>query len=341
MMHVALPMKYLWRTSGNLTDSLRVLLVEALCKDIELMGNSNSIASQSVQLLELVGALPDILMLGVDGNGKIVLANELANSVLLGHKTKHQSVDQLIRLHQDWKETTDTAYHSSQEVTLNVHSQSDSAQLYIFRLPMDEDNSIVYAFIIDLGNKETADNKSLDMSMEHQTSIQAMNRIIGLANGLMKQEGSLQTQQLAKYIYDKAWSKKEAGQGSVLSKIKDLPPGYDLIDFNEIFAEVVNMERLGIDPNKMLIDTEAEPVIFFSHPQHLQTLFTELIKHFYQFAKKHPVTLSLKVKESQSGVIIRIEGQPLNSSGENLNVLASLHALNGSVELIEKIRMWL
>ena len=303
------------------------------------MGDSNSIASQSVQLLELVGALPDILMLGVDGNGKIVLANELANSVLLGHKTKHQSVDQLIRLHQDWKETTDTAYHSSQEVTLNVHSQSDSAQLYIFRLPMDEDNSIVYAFIIDLRDKETADNKPLDMSMEHQASIQTMNRIIGLANGLMKQEGSPQTQQFAKYIYDKAWSKKEAGQGSVLSKIKDLPPGYDLIDFNEIFAEVVNMEQLGIDTNKILIDTEAEPVIFFSHPQHLQTLFTELIQHFFQFAKHHPVTLSLRVKKSQSGVIIIVEGQPLNSSEEGFmkeSVLSPLDKLNGGVSLIEK-----
>lgn len=305
---------------------------------VDMMSDSNSIASQSVQLLEMVGTLPDVLMLGVDGNGKIVLTNELANSVLLGHKTKlvNQPVDQFIQLRKDWKETTYKEYFFSQEVTLKEQSENDSSQLNIFRLPTDEENSIQYAFIIDLGDKEATENKSLDLSMEHQASIQTMNRMIGLANGLMKQEGSPQAQQFAKYIYDKAWSKKEASQGSVLSKIKDLPPGYDLIDFNEIFAEVVNLEQLGIDTNKILIDTAAEPVIFFSHPQHLKTLFTELIKHLFQFAKQHPITLALKVKESQSGVIIRVEGQPLNSSGENLNVLASLHALNGSVELIEK-----
>ena len=48
---------------------------------VDMMSDSNSIASQSVQLLEMVGTLPDILMLGVDANGKIVLTNELANSV--------------------------------------------------------------------------------------------------------------------------------------------------------------------------------------------------------------------------------------------------------------------
>lgn len=294
-----------------------------------------------MQLLELTGTLPNILILGVDDNGNMVFANDVAKSSLFINQSQssNQPVDQLIQINSDWKKITDNAGRFSQEVMIGGNKKNASAILEVFRLQIEADSVIQYAFIIDLKSREAANKKALDLSLEHQSSIQTLNKIIGYANMLMKQEGDRHTQQFANYISEMSWEMKEVSQGSVLSKIKSLPQGYDLIDFKEIFAEALHLKRLGLDMVDISIDAEAEPVIFFSHPHHLQTLITELTKHFFLYTATRPLKLSFRVNGSDTGVIVRAEGHPVNHSKEGfLNdiVLTALQEINGSVERVEK-----
>ena len=297
--------------------------------------DSNPIANLSVQLLELFGTLPGILIMGTDANGFIVYANQLAKSILpkSSNISKRQIIDGLISLSHGWKGVVENEYRFSQKLTL---SAKETVILDIFCLQANHYKGIHYVFVIDLNEQPASDNEPFKPSMEHEPSVEILNQIIGLANHLMKKEGNAHAQSFARYVSEQAWKVKEAVQGSLLSKVRNLPEGYDLIDFQKIFDKALNLKQLNIDVKNIKIKTEAEPVIFFSHPQRLQNLLSELTSHFYQYAKRHPLTLSLRVEESKSGIVIRVKGNPVDLSKKgflNEQVLRSLYVLNGHSEI--------
>lgn len=302
--------------------------------------NANSISPSNVLLLEKLSTLPNVIVLGTDFEGYISFVNRAAKNILGPGEKKLLSkpIEEIIDLVPDWKTSADKHGYSNFNVELPIEIPLKvNAQGLLF--PANVTPSINFLIIIDPFESKEPIDVSFDVKSEHVSIIKALNEIIGVTNYLRKNSTDTRILKSLKVIYDKAWEVKERLQGSIKELEKKLPEGYDLIDFNELFTTVRDFKRWNIDKGVITLKTKFDPIVFFSHPQRLQSLFTGITYHFVEHAETLPITVSFQVIESDTGITINIMSGPVDMEKEgflNEKLLIPLNSLNGELTVSRK-----